>query len=68
MIDVVETYGGILDYPVLVIRHLETNGVVVGADGDILGAANPEQIAMAKATIAEIMKAEIFLDGENEQK
>ena len=52
----------------LVICQLATNGVVAGADGDFLGAANPGQIAAAKATVAESMKATIFLDGANGQK
>ena len=67
LIDVVETYGGILDYPGLVLCQLVTNGVVVGADVDVLGAANTAHIETDKATIEEIMKAAIFLDGENEQ-
>ena len=68
MIDVVETYGGILDYPGLVLCQLMTNGVVVGADGDVLGAANPAQIAVAKATIVDSTKVAIFLYGANGHK
>ena len=47
---------------------MATNGVVTGADGDILGADNPLQFASDKAVGTEIMKAAIFLDGTNVQK
>ena len=48
--------------------QLGTNGVVPGADGDILGAVNSALIAAAKATLIMRMKAEILMDGENGQK
>ena len=46
---------------------VEKNIVVAVADIDVLRAANPAQIAAAKATVAESMKAAIFLDGANGQ-
>ena len=52
----------------LVLCQLATNGVVAGADEDVLEADNPVQIAAAKANVAEIMKAIILLDGQNGQK
>ena len=49
LIDVVEMHGRIFRTPVLVLRQLVTNGVVAGADIDVLGAANPTHILAAKA-------------------
>ena len=46
-----ETYGGAFDEPGLVINKLVTTGVVEGTNGDVLGAANPEQISAAKAIV-----------------
>ena len=63
-----ETYGGSFDEPGLLLRQFSTNGVVVGAYGDVLGASNPAQIATAKTTISESTKAAILLDRLNEQK
>ena len=68
LIDILETYGVILDDPGLVIRQLATNGVVLGTGEDVLRASNPAQIATDKATIADRMKAAILLDEANEQK
>ena len=62
-----ETYGGTFDELGLVLRQLKKNIVVAVADIDVLRAANPAQIAAAKATVAESMKAAIFLDGANGQ-
>ena len=62
-----ETYGGTFDELGLVLRQLKKYTVVAVADIDVLRAANPAQIAAAKATVAERMKAAIFLDGANGQ-
>ena len=51
-IDVVETYGGTFNKPVLVLLQLATNGFVAGANVDVLGVANTAHIAAAKATVA----------------
>ena len=40
---------------------------MAGANRDVLGAVNPEHVAVAKATAAESTKAAIFLDGANGQ-
>ena len=61
-------YGGTLNDPGLVLHQLPKNGVVTGADGDVLRADNTAHIAASKATVAEITKVAIFLDGENGQK
>ena len=61
-------YGGKFDEPGLVLRQLATNGVVTGADGDVLGAANTAHIAAYKITVIEITKVAIFLDRSNGQK
>ena len=68
LIYVVENYGGILDYPGLVLCQLVTNGGVLGANVDVLGAANTAHIETDKANISEITKAAILLGEENEQK
>ena len=44
---------------------LVTNGVVAGANKDVRGVASPAHIAASKTTVVDIMKAAIFLDGEN---
>ena len=44
---------------------LVTNGVVAGAYKDVLGVASPAHVAVAKTTVVDILKAAIFLDGEN---
>ena len=63
-----ETYGEGFDELVLVLRQVAKNGVLVGANRDVLWADNYEQTAAAKATVAERMKAAIFLNGANVQK
>ena len=68
LINEVETYGVTFNGPRLVLHQLARNGVVSGADGDVLGAANPAQIAVAKATIVDSMKVAIFLYGANGHK
>ena len=65
LINVVETYGETFDKPLLVLCQLATNGVVSGAEGDVLRVDNTAQIAASNATVAESTKAAIFLDGEN---
>ena len=67
LIEVVETYGGTFDKPLLVILQLAKNGFVEGANRDVLGASNPAQNAAAKVTVAESMKVAIFLDWGNDQ-
>ena len=44
------------------------DGALAGADRDVIGAANPAQIAATKEIVSESMKAAIFLDGANGQK
>ena len=49
-----ETYGGTFNEPGLLLSQLVKNGVVEGADEDILGEANPAQITAANSTVSEI--------------
>ena len=62
-----ETYGVTFDDPGLVLLQLAANGFVAGSDGEVLGAFNPSQIAVAKVIVSESMKSYILLDGENGQ-
>ena len=48
-----------------VICQLATNGVLAGANGDIIRAANTSYILVAKATVSDNMKAAILLDRAN---
>ena len=68
LINVVETYQVTFKNPELVLCQLVTNVVVVVANRDVLGAANPVQIGSFKSTVADSMKAHIFLYGENGHK
>ena len=63
-----ETYGGGIDELILVLLQVAKNGVMVGANRDVLWAYNYAQTAAAKATVAERMKAAIFFNGANVQK
>ena len=63
-----EIYGRIFENPRLVFLQLVTNGVVAGANGDVLGATNPAKIVSSKTTVSESMKVAILLDGVNGQK
>ena len=65
LINIVEMNRGTSDDPGLVLCQLVKNGVLASADGDVLGAANPEQIAAATAEVAESTKVAILLDGAN---
>ena len=66
--DIVENYGGKYYKPGLVLRQLVKNGVVAGANGDVLGASNPAHITSDNPTVINNTKADIFLDRENGQK
>ena len=68
LINVVEKNGVTFDELELVILQLATNVVVLGADGDVLGAGNPAQIVASKSTVSDIMKVSIFLYRVNGQK
>ena len=68
LINTVETYGGTFNEPGLLLSQLVKNGVVEGADEDILGEANPAQITAANSTVSEITQVAIFLGSTNYHK